>query len=150
MGARDAAGSPGRDVSVLVIEDDAPLRESIALALRRFGWAVGEATDAASARRALRESRPEVVVTDLRVAGFEGPGEVLRTLTAEAAVSSIVVVTAESTAGVRCTAVRAWLQKPCSLDRLRGAVAAASGAARDPPAEADRTGGSLGDRDGQA
>jgi len=132
-------GSPGRpETSVLVIEDDAPLRQSMGLALRRLGWSVREAADAASVRRALREDRPSVVVTDLRICGFEDPGELLRTVTARAAGCSIVVVTAEATTGLRCAAVRAWLQKPCSLERLRSAVGEALQAASGEEVAPDR------------
>ena len=50
--------------SVLVVDDDAGIRESAVLALRKVGHRTYEAEDAATARRLLKEHPYELVLCD--------------------------------------------------------------------------------------
>lgn len=62
-------------VRVLVVEDDAPIRESVRTALEEFGYEVAEAADGLAALEALRKSRhPTVVLLDLRMPRLDGEG----------------------------------------------------------------------------
>jgi PAS domain S-box-containing protein len=59
---------------ILVVEDDAPMREAISDMLVASGFPVAPVTDGAAAREWVRNSLPEVVILDLllpEVSGFE-------------------------------------------------------------------------------
>ena len=59
---------------ILVVEDDAPMREAISDMLVASGFAVAPVADGAAAREWVRHSLPEVVILDLllpEVSGFE-------------------------------------------------------------------------------
>ncbi|HEX6419872.1 MAG TPA: response regulator transcription factor [Acidimicrobiales bacterium] len=75
--------------SVLVIEDDQPIRESLARGLAGAGHAVRTEATGAAALAALVEWRPEVVVLDLGLPDIDG-SEVLRMLRGVTAVPVIV------------------------------------------------------------
>jgi two-component system, OmpR family, phosphate regulon response regulator PhoB len=49
---------------ILVVEDEQPIREMIAFGLRRAGFAVREAEDCRSARAALVDLRPDLILMD--------------------------------------------------------------------------------------
>ena len=67
---QSSAGAPLR---VLVVDDSAPLRESVSLALEREGLTVvGEAADGAQALARAAAYRPDVVLMDLRMPGMGG------------------------------------------------------------------------------
>jgi len=57
---------------VLVVDDDAALREMVALALEKSGFEVVKASSAEEARKALREGRPDLVVCDIYMPGGDG------------------------------------------------------------------------------
>ena len=57
---------------VLVIEDDAKTRETIALYLAREGFTFAGAADGPSGLAAAREKPPDLVVLDLMLAGLDG------------------------------------------------------------------------------
>ncbi len=59
-------------VTVLLVEDAADARELIALMLRERGAVVGTANTAAEAMERLRESIPEVLVSDIGLPGEDG------------------------------------------------------------------------------
>ncbi|KFA93021.1 sensor protein [Archangium violaceum Cb vi76] len=59
-------------VSVLLVEDAPDARELIALMLRERGAVVGTASNAAEAMERLRESMPEVLVSDIGLPGEDG------------------------------------------------------------------------------
>lgn len=74
---------------ILLVEDEASLREPIAVYIRRLGYDILEAGDVEAAREALYDAEPDLVILDvmlpegvdagfafaseLREAGFEGP-----------------------------------------------------------------------------
>ena len=49
---------------ILIVEDEQPIREMIAFGLRRAGFVVREAEDCRSARAALVDQRPDLVLVD--------------------------------------------------------------------------------------
>jgi len=57
---------------VLVVEDEAPIRDMIKFALTRAGFAVSEAPDAQSARLAVADRRPDLVLLDWMLPGVSG------------------------------------------------------------------------------
>ena len=49
---------------ILIVEDEQPIREMLAFGLRRAGFEVSEAADARSARAALADARPDLLLVD--------------------------------------------------------------------------------------
>jgi two-component system phosphate regulon response regulator PhoB len=49
---------------ILVVEDEAPIRQMIAFNLSRAGFAVDEAEDSAAARNCIADTRPDLVLID--------------------------------------------------------------------------------------
>jgi len=50
--------------TILVVEDEAPIREMLAFSLQRAGFAVHEAADCASAMRSIADRKPDLVLVD--------------------------------------------------------------------------------------
>jgi DNA-binding response OmpR family regulator len=67
---------------VLVVDDDPTIADSVALRLRAEGYAVLVAGDGPAALTAFRTSRPELVVLDVMLPGYDGL-EVCRRIQAE-------------------------------------------------------------------
>jgi len=57
---------------ILVVEDEAPLREALAAYLRHQGLTVDEAADGDAGWRLFREAKPDLVVLDRRLPGLSG------------------------------------------------------------------------------
>lgn len=68
--------SPARAVSVLVIDDDDDIRESLSDVLGEIGYTVATATDGEDALAQLRLVRPRVILLDLNMPIMSG-GEFL-------------------------------------------------------------------------
>ncbi|MFZ2013567.1 MAG: response regulator, partial [Nocardioides sp.] len=82
---------------VLVVDDDATLRSTLAIGLRAADHEVLIAADGRTALQALREDRPDVVVLDLGLPDLSGI-EVLRRLRAWSTTPVVVLsARAEST-----------------------------------------------------
>jgi DNA-binding response OmpR family regulator len=58
--------------NILVIDDEAPMRRFVALALARQGHAVAEAADGAAALKILAERPTDLVITDLLMPETDG------------------------------------------------------------------------------
>ena len=59
-------------VRILLVDDEAALREPLADYLARQGFAVRQAASAAEARRALQEESPDLVLLDIMMPGEDG------------------------------------------------------------------------------
>ncbi|MGN8157294.1 phosphate regulon transcriptional regulator PhoB [Salinisphaera sp. RV14] len=57
---------------ILVVEDEAPIRDMIRFALERSDFSVAEAPDAQAARLAVAERRPDLVLLDWMLPGVSG------------------------------------------------------------------------------
>ncbi|HET7314529.1 phosphate regulon transcriptional regulator PhoB [Salinisphaera sp.] len=57
---------------ILVVEDEAPIRDMIRFALERTDFSVAEAPDAQAARLAIAERRPDLVLLDWMLPGVSG------------------------------------------------------------------------------
>jgi CheY-like chemotaxis protein len=73
---------PARPATVLVVEDDADVRQFVAESLGNLGYRILRADDAASAMSLLGRSAVDLVLTDIvmpgRMSGFELAGEIRR------------------------------------------------------------------------
>jgi DNA-binding response OmpR family regulator len=77
--------------TVLVVEDDPPLRRMIGIFLRAAGYRVCAAEDGPSGLALARDERPDLVLLDLMLPGLDG-GEVLRRIKGDARTAAIPVL----------------------------------------------------------
>ena len=121
----ELSDQPGAGRKLLLVDDDAPLRRSLARALERRGFVVLPAEGLVDARMLARDHRPEFAVLDMRLA--EGSGlELLRTLRELRPEIRIVMLTMHADADVVASAIRGgasgYLVKDCSTDEIADAV----------------------------
>jgi len=121
--------SPAPD-PILVIDDEADLRELLEISLRRMGHDVVMAGSLAEARLRLAERRYSLVLTDMRLG--DGLGiEIVRQLSASPERTPVAVITAYGSADNAVDALKAgafdYIAKPVSLDQLRTLILNALG-----------------------
>ncbi len=145
--------------TILIVDDDAALRDSLAEALADLGHNPAEAADGEAALAWLQRRRADAVLLDLRMPGLDGM-EVLRRIQASPDPPPVAVLTAVPTAANTIEAMRLGaadhLAKPIGradlaalIERLlpAGPVAQPAAPARD--AEADLVGSSAAMREVQ-
>ena len=114
--------------TVLIIEDDADVRNFASRVLELEGYEVLEAEDEDNGLRLARESKIALVLLDLRLPGHDG-WAVLERMKSEPGLSEIPVIVFTASAAVpqqdRALAMGAadYLVKPLSAASLREAVA---------------------------
>ena len=115
-------------VSVLVVDDDAGIRESSVMALERAGHRTLQAADAAAAMTILRKSRVDVVVSDIYMPGDNGIA-LLEAISARPDPPRVILMTArgsiETTALAHRSGAFDYLAKPFEIGELVARVAAA-------------------------
>jgi DNA-binding NtrC family response regulator len=113
---------------VLIVDDDAGIRESAAMALEKVGHRTSQASHADEARRLLREQKFDVVVSDIYMPGENGI-ELLQSISERADPPRVILMTARGTIETTALAHRAgafdYLGKPFELSELIARVAAA-------------------------
>jgi two-component system, response regulator RegA len=127
----------GAGRKLLLVDDDAPLRRSMARALERRGFEVFPADGVAEARALAQEHQPEFAVLDMRLT--EGSGldlvSTLRDLRPEV---RIVIVTGYGNIATAVAAIKAgavdYLAKPVDADDVVSALLK-SGPGLPPPRE---------------
>lgn len=133
MPARPPAPAP-----ILVIDDEADLRELLDISLRRMGHDVVMAGSLAEARLRLAERRYSLVLTDMRLG--DGLGiEIVRQLSASPERTPVAVITAYGSADNAVDALKAgafdYIAKPVSLEQLRTLILNALGRQHRAPAD---------------
>ncbi len=117
---------PEASVSILLVEDEETLAESIKYNLVREGYSVTLATDGHEALARARENVPELVILDLMLPGVGGL-DILRRLRAESSVP-IVIVTAKDTEADKVAGLELgaddYVTKPFSMRELVSRVRA--------------------------
>jgi DNA-binding response OmpR family regulator len=112
---------------ILIVEDDATVRETLALNLRAEGYEVQEAGDGERGLALAREGRPDLVVLDVMLPELDGL-TVCRILRKESAVP-IILLTARSTETDKIigleTGADDYIVKPFSLGEFLARVRAA-------------------------
>ena len=107
--------------SILIVDDEAPLRERLVRAMRDRGLDARGAADADQAIAAAREDSPELAVVDLRMPG-RGGLELVRELLAIDPATRIVVLTGYGSIATAIEAIRIgavhYLQKPADADQI--------------------------------
>ncbi|NSX17014.1 MULTISPECIES: sigma-54-dependent transcriptional regulator [Cupriavidus] len=125
---------------ILVIDDEADLRELLDISIRRMGHDVVLAGSLAEARDKLAQGRYSLVLTDMRLG--DGLGiEIVRQLSAAPERIPVAVITAYGSADNAVEALKAgafdYIAKPVSLEQLRSLVLNALGRQPRDSADAD-------------
>ncbi|MBV1853578.1 response regulator transcription factor [Catellatospora tritici] len=127
---------------ILVVDDDAAVRDSLARSLRFEGYAVDTAADGIEALAAIADAEPDAVVLDVMMPGVDGV-QVCQTLRERGIVVPVLMLTARDSVGDRVAGLDAgaddYLVKPFALQELlarlrallRRAVLSAAGVAEE-------------------
>ena len=107
--------------TILIVDDDAPLREGLAEAIADLGHATVEAASGAAALERLGRQRVDAVLLDLRMPGMDGM-DVLRHIRELADAPPVAILTAAATSANTIEAMRLGaadhLTKPVGPDDL--------------------------------
>lgn len=110
---------------ILVTDDDAATRQMIRGILKKYGYKVSTASDGVAALRAIRKKKFDLVLLDIWMPKMTGLG-LLGSLTGEAHLPKIVIMTSDKTPGTILNALRGrvyqFLSKPFNADTLHMAV----------------------------
>ena len=123
---------------LLLVEDDEPVRRSVAANLTAHGYRIVEAEDVASALRGWDAERPDLILLDLGLPDGDG-GSVVRRVRREST-TPILVLSARGAERDKVAALEAgaddYVTKPFGMAELRARVAAllrrTAGQAADP------------------
>jgi DNA-binding NtrC family response regulator len=124
MASGESSATP---LHILVVDDEAAMREVLAVRLEEWGHTVATAFDARTAQEALRRTAVDAVVSDVRLPDASGI-ELLRSLTAGEPHRPVVLITAYGTVDEAVEAMklgaRDFLTKPLDYAKLRAILAA--------------------------
>ncbi len=105
---------------ILVVDDDASIRETFEIHLERRGYQVRSADSGETALNQLEAFEPSLVITDVRMSGMDGL-ELLRRIR-EGSDADVIVITAhesmESAVGAMKAGAYDYLVKPLDLRRI--------------------------------
>jgi two-component system response regulator RegA len=115
----------GADATLLIVEDDAPMRNRLGRALERRGFQIALAESIAEARKRIAEHAPSYAVIDMKLGDGSGL-EVVTALRAARPDTRIVMLTgygniASAVAAVKAGAVD-YLSKPADADMVAAAL----------------------------
>ena len=118
----------GELARVLVVDDEADIRELLDLTLARMGLSADCAGTVAEARKFLESGRYNLCLTDMRLPDGEGL-EIVRLIGAHYGETPVAVITAFGSADNAVAALKAgafdYLSKPVALDQLRTLIKSA-------------------------
>ncbi len=126
--AQRRSGSGGRNPRVLVVDDEADLRELLELTLVRMGLDVDLADGVGAARSLLSQRSYDLCLTDMRMADGDGL-ELVRHVCEQHGNTPVAVITAHGSTDNAVAALKAgafdYLAKPVALEQLRTLVRSA-------------------------
>ena len=111
-------------LSVLIIDDDVHVLQSIEMALRSTGWRIGMTTDPTRAIARAFEIKPDVIVCDVSMPGLDG-AETIKMLKAHSSTARIPIVLMTgngSEAENSSLPFAAFLAKPFGPNELQRAI----------------------------
>ena len=112
---------------ILVVDDDAAVRDSLARSLRFEGYQVDTARDGREALDAVRADEPDAMILDVSMPGLDGL-EACRQLRADALLLPVLMLTARDNIGDRVAGLDAgaddYLIKPFALQELQARLRA--------------------------
>ncbi|MEF8751578.1 MAG: sigma-54 dependent transcriptional regulator [Candidatus Accumulibacter necessarius] len=113
---------------VLVIDDEADIRELLDLTVARMGLSADCAASVAQARQLLEQQRYQLCLTDMRLPDGEGL-EIVRLISERYGETPVAVITAFGNAQNAVAALKAgafdYLAKPVALEQLRSLIKSA-------------------------
>lgn len=113
---------------ILVVDDDLAIREMVAMTLEKSGYGVTRADGYAAAKAALREGRPDLIVSDIYMPGGNGL-DLLKEVQEGPHPPPIILMTAKGTVETAAAAMKDgvfdYLAKPFDLDTMLDRVRAA-------------------------
>jgi two-component system response regulator RegA len=122
--------------SLLIVDDEANLRNQLAKAMERRGFVTDVAESVSEGRRAVGSNPPKYAVIDLRLEDGSGL-EVVEALRQARADARIVVLTGYGNIATAVAAVKAgavdYLPKPADADQVAAALLADGGSLPPPP-----------------
>lgn len=133
-----ASDYPSGVTSVLIVEDNAEIRELYVHYLGYVGMSPHAATDGIEAVTKARELRPDVIVMDLHIPRQDGL-QAMRALKADARTKSIPVLPLtgdyELESRARDAYCAAFLKKPCLPEQLAAEIRRGLGARKRKPSK---------------
>ena len=113
--------------TILVVDDDATMREVLTVRLEDWGYEVITAADASEAQVALEMGRPSVVLADIVLPGMSGL-DLLRHLKADDPDRPVILMTGHGTVDLAVEAMKDgaedFLTKPIETEKLQAALKA--------------------------
>lgn len=129
-------GEIGEKKNLLIVDDDAPLRNRLARAMEDRGFTVATAASVAEGLSAARAAAPDYAVVDLRLADGNGL-EVVEALREAREDMRIVMLTGYGNIATAVAAVKAgavdYLAKPADADAITAALTERERALPPPP-----------------
>lgn len=120
--------SRGDLARVLVVDDEADIRELLDLTLARMGISADLAASVAEARKSLEQQRYQLCLTDMRLPDGEGL-EIVRLIGERYGETPVAVITAFGSTQNAVAALKAgafdYLAKPVALEQLRSLIKSA-------------------------
>lgn len=113
-------------VTILVVDDESNMRLLIRMILESAGYEVVEAAHGAAALDRVKESRPDMMVTDLMMPVMSGR-ELVERLRADPETASLPIIVVSANSSSVATAADAVLGKPFDPDALVAAVGLLAG-----------------------
>ena len=125
-----------QDKTLLIVDDDKPLRERLGRAMEKRGFDVRLAENAEEGRLAVRDDPPAYAVVDLNLGDGSGL-EVVKTLHGVRPESRVIILTGYGNIATAVAAVKAgavdYLPKPADADAIEAALLADGHALPPPP-----------------
>jgi len=114
--------SENKDIKILIIDDEAPIREVLGASLKDEGFAVSSAQDGVSGLQAIRQFNPDIVFLDIWMPGELDGIQVLNQARKEFPTVDFVMISGHGTieTAVKATKLGAWdfIEKPLSMDKI--------------------------------
>lgn len=111
-----------KNIKILIIDDEAPIRDVLSASLKDEHFNVSVARDGESGLQALKDFQPDVVFLDIWMPGKYDGIEVLTTARREFPLVEFVMISGHGTieTAVKATKLGAWdfIEKPLSMDKI--------------------------------
>lgn len=111
-----------RKEKILVVDDEAPIREVLSASLADEGFIVDSAADAEEGLKKIESFKPDVVLLDIWMPGDKDGMDVLREVSVKSKRPDIIVMSGHGTieTAVEATKLGAWdfVEKPISIDKV--------------------------------
>src|SRR3990170_5616127 len=110
---------------LLVVDNEATIREMLKIILDTEGYIVDQAADGGEALTAIKKARPDIILLDIKMPGIDGYEFAEMYKATEGKKAPIVVITAAQSAEKAAADIEAcsYLGKPFGVEQLLAAVA---------------------------